>query len=66
MDSTHVFEPSFHIVSSGKRSIPGKNLPETVARAFFGLLERLYLCHAPRILSAYCLSEEPGRARNDA
>jgi hypothetical protein len=66
MDSAHVFEPNFHGVSSGKRGMPDKSLPETVARAFFCLLERFYLCHAPRILNAYCLTEESGRARNDA
>ncbi|MCL1939381.1 MAG: hypothetical protein FWG04_01825 [Desulfovibrionaceae bacterium] len=66
MDSAHVFEPNFHIISSGQHHIPGKNIPDTAARMLFGLLERLYLCHAPRILSAYCLTEKPDMGRYEA
>ena len=65
MDSTHVFEPTFHSVSCGTGGIPGKNIPGAAARMLFGLLERLCLCRTPRIIGAYCLSEEPGRARNE-
>jgi len=62
MDSTHVFEPNFHVISSGQRHTPGKNTRSTAARMLFGLLERLYLGHAPRILYAYCLTEKPEAA----
>jgi len=42
-----------------------KNIPEVAARMLFNLLERLCLCRTPRIVGAYCLAEELGRARNE-
>lgn len=68
MDSTHIFEPNFQIVSSARRHQPGKKLPEAAAHLLMGILERLRLCHAPRIINARCLTDDAGTGiiRNEA
>jgi hypothetical protein len=38
---------------------------ERIKNMLFGLLERLCLCRAPRIVGVYCLAEEPGGSRSD-
>lgn len=66
MNSTHVFEPTFSGVSPGKLPVSGKSAPEAAMRMIFGLLERLHLCRAPRIINAQCLLDKPGIVSNEA
>jgi len=62
MDSTQVCEPVFRIVSAKKCRLPGENIPKTAMRMLFTLLERLRLCHTPRIVSACCLTIDRSEA----
>ncbi len=57
-NSTHIFQANFQIFPSTRMRRPGKNIPEAAACLLMGILERLHLCHAPRIISAECLTDE--------
>ena len=44
----------------------GQSTRDTAMQALLGILERLRLCRAPRIISARCLTDDPGIVRNEA
>lgn len=71
MENTQIIEPAFRIVavSSRNRNAGGRRLSllliaGLVKKAFFAVLDRVGICHAPRVLSAECLAAElPGAVR---
>lgn len=65
METTHVLEPAFRIVPEAL--VSGQNRPrktggipaaQIAGGILISLLERLHLCHAPRIVNAECLACE--------
>lgn len=65
MDSTQVFETGFGIAVRKRMPLSGGQRSALAGRLVIGILERLRLCHTPRIVSACCLAEESGIIRNE-
>lgn len=60
MESTQVMEPTFRVIGATSRPQATLFSPARAAslaqKGFFGLLEHIGICHAPRVLGAQCLA----------